>query len=462
MQQHTLSLEERLEFLRFDEDVRHALKQAWNIISPRMDHILDIFYGHLISVPHLKGIIGSQERIPGLKKAQFSHWEQLFSGVFNESYMARAKAIGEAHYHIKLEQNWYMGGYCLVLDTMVDLITQKYKKNAPKAAYLIRALNKVFFLDMDLSLSVYNQKIFEEMRERQGRRSQAVSDFSTTISPVLGSLNETGLNMRSMSETMFETANQTSQHAATVSSAACHASENVETVSRNAAELIDAINAIADKVVQSQDITFKAVSEVETTNELVGGLTQASEAIGEVIKLINDIAGQTNMLALNATIEAARAGDAGKGFAVVASEVKNLAQQTGVATEQIAQQISAIQSATRQTNQAMKDIGEVIEQSSQIAETIAAAVEQQNAAIQEIVRNTTQASNGTKAVVDEIAQVEEAARKSKDSAENLKATSHTMQEVSSVLRTELEDFFVTVQSGHSESKTSPHLKLAAE
>src|SRR6185312_15692244 len=132
---------------------------------------------------------------------------------------------------------------------------------------------------------------------------------------------------------------------------------------------------------------------------------KAATRIGDVVELINTIAGQTNLLALNATIEAARAGEAGRGFAVVASEVKALAEQTAKATGEISQQIAGIQNATHESVGAIKEIGDTIGKMSEIASTIAAAVEEQGAATQEISRNVQRAALGTAQVSSNIAEV---------------------------------------------------------
>ena len=141
-----------------------------------------------------------------------------------------------------------------------------------------------------------------------------------------------------------------------------------------------------------------AVDQARITNDRVGELSKAAARIGDVVELINTIAGQTNLLALNATIEAARAGEAGRGFAVVASEVKALAEQTAKATGEIGQQIGSIQAATQESVGAIKEISGTIEKLSEISSTIAAAVEEQGAATQEISRNVQQAAQGTQQV----------------------------------------------------------------
>jgi methyl-accepting chemotaxis protein len=166
------------------------------------------------------------------------------------------------------------------------------------------------------------------------------------------------------------------------------------------------VNEISRQVQNSARIASEAVEQAQVTNNRVSELSKAASRIGDVVELINAIAGQTNLLALNATIEAARAGDAGRGFAVVASEVKALAQQTAKATGEISQQISGIQNATRESVIAIKAIGNTIGRMSEIASAIASAVEEQGATTQEISRNVQQAAQGTLQVSSNIADVQ--------------------------------------------------------
>ena len=177
--------------------------------------------------------------------------------------------------------------------------------------------------------------------------------------------------MLGSSEAMAATAEETSRQSGVVAAASEQAPVNVQTVSSAAEQLSSSIDEIGRQVAQSSGIAEGAVEEARTTNDTVRSLSEASNKIGEVVDLISDIAGQTNLLALNATIEAARAGEAGKGFAVVASEVKSLANQTAKATEDIANQIGAIQSATAESVSAIEGIGTTIGKISEITTTIA-------------------------------------------------------------------------------------------
>ena len=184
----------------------------------------------------------------------------------------------------------------------------------------------------------------------------------------------------------------------------------------------------------------EAVDQARTTNERVGELSKAAGRIGDVVELINTIAGQTNLLALNATIEAARAGEAGRGFAVVASEVKALAEQTAKATGEISQQISGIQAATQESVSAIREISGTIERLSEISSTIAAAVEEQGAATQEISRNVQQAAQGTQEVSANISDVQRGAGETGSASSQVLSAAQMLSGDSNRLKVEVAKF----------------------
>jgi methyl-accepting chemotaxis protein len=245
--------------------------------------------------------------------------------------------------------------------------------------------------------------------QRAKHLADLVSDFEVKIGGLVGVLSSASTEMEATAQSMSSTATQTNQQASNVASAAEEVSAGVQTVASAAEQLTSSISEINRQVAQSSKITGKAVDDAKRTDAIVHALAEGAEKIGTVVGLITDIASQTNLLALNATIEAARAGDAGKGFAVVASEVKNLANQTGKATEEIGAQIAQIQSATGEAVNAIKGITDIINEVSVITTTIASAVEEQGAATAEIARNVQQTAASTREVTTNIAGVSQAA-----------------------------------------------------
>jgi len=295
------------------------------------------------------------------------------------------------------------------------------------------------------SLIDVNAEKMAEARRREDMRHFADSfearalDLVMSVSALSGELKDTA---RSMSEETAEAAVQ----AATVASASEQATANVQTVSAAAEELSAAISEISRQVTESTNISISACAEAERTNAMVKGLEETATQIGTVVELINDIANQTNLLALNATIEAARAGDAGKGFAVVAGEVKNLANQTARATDEITRKISSIQEETHKAAGAIQDISDTIEKIRENSSGIASAVEEQGAATQEIARNVEQAAMGTRQVSGNIAQISEKVEDTKDGAGRVLHSADALASTSETLRIAVTDFLSEIRA----------------
>ncbi|MBE0533143.1 MAG: HAMP domain-containing protein [Rhodospirillales bacterium] len=275
--------------------------------------------------------------------------------------------------------------------------------------------------DMARSLQVFKDSLIEadrmaerehaetEERERRSKRLHELAmEFDARVAGVLKALEGAARTMGDTSSSMTATARNTAVQVGDVAGAVERTSVNVQTVASAAEELSGSIAEIGRQVTQASQIASAAVTEAERTNVRVQGLAAAADKIGEVVALITDIAEQTNLLALNATIEAARAGDAGKGFAVVASEVKNLANQTARATEEIGAQIAGIQAATQEAVSAIEEITRTIAKINEVNAGVASAVEEQGAATQEIARNVEQAASSTVEMGTEVGGVKNA------------------------------------------------------
>jgi methyl-accepting chemotaxis protein len=264
--------------------------------------------------------------------------------------------------------------------------------------------------------------------------------MANRVKDVVGIVASAASEMEASAQSMSATAEETNRQSTAVAAASEQAATNVQTVASAAEELSASIREIQQQMTNSARIAQQAVEQVDRTDTTVTGLVQAADKIGEVVNLISDIASQTNLLALNATIEAARAGEAGKGFAVVASEVKNLANQTAKATEEIGQQIAAMQTATGDSVQAIRGIGETIKQISEVTTAVASAVEEQGAATQEISRNVQQASAGTQEVSSNITGVSQAATQTGTAAGQVLNAARELAQQGQQLNTEIEAF----------------------
>jgi methyl-accepting chemotaxis protein len=291
----------------------------------------------------------------------------------------------------------------------------------------------------------------EEAKQRnEVERRKAMHDmadqFESTIGSVLNGVTGAATELQATAQSMAATAEETTRQSATVAAASEEATQNVQTVSAATEELTASIREISGQVTESNRIVGDAVNQANDTNDKVQGLADAAHKIGEVVNLINDIAGQTNLLALNATIEAARAGEAGKGFAVVASEVKALANQTARATEEIAAQVRAIQDASNSSAGAIKNITSTVHRVSEISTAIASAVEEQGAATQEIARNVQQAAAGTGEVSSNIVGVSQAAQSTGAAANQVLASAGELARNGVILKDQVDGFLRQVRA----------------
>ena len=286
-----------------------------------------------------------------------------------------------------------------------------------------------------------------EAKIERGRRVDSITrNFESMIGEIVQTVSSASTQLEASAGTLSATAERSQTLTTAVAAASEEASTNVQSVASATEELSSSVNEISRQVQESARMASEAVDQARTTNDRVGELSKAASRIGDVVELINTIAGQTNLLALNATIEAARAGEAGRGFAVVASEVKALAEQTAKATGEIGQQISGIQAATQESVGAIKEISGTIERLSEISSTIAAAVEEQGAATQEISRNVQQAAQGTQQVSSNITDVQRGASETGSASAQVLSAAQSLSSDSNRLKLEVGKFLDSVRA----------------
>jgi len=291
----------------------------------------------------------------------------------------------------------------------------------------------------------------EEMKlaaeaERKAALRKMADDFQSDVYGIVQQVTSTAETLEESAQRLSGTAEEASRQATTASSAAQQTAGNVQTVSVAAEQLSSSVAEISRQVAASSQIVDRAVRESDETAREFEGLTQSARQIGDVIGLIQQIAGKTNLLALNATIEAARAGEAGKGFAVVATEVKGLAHQTQRATEDITRQIGDIQKVVAQSANSIRAIGGSIGEVESATTMIAAAIEQQNSATREIARNVLEASTGTGELSDNIAGVNGAATSTGVAAGTVLSAAGILTVESQELRRKVDDFLLKIRS----------------
>ncbi|MGE0023428.1 MAG: methyl-accepting chemotaxis protein [Hyphomicrobium sp.] len=308
---------------------------------------------------------------------------------------------------------------------------------------------QVFRNNAEETLRLREEQKGSELRAAEQRKAdmnRLASAFQTTVGNIVDSVLMASAQLETSANALTEAAESTQARSGTVATASEQTSANVQGVAAASEQLAATVTEISRQVETSGLIANDAVKQAEVTNARVTELSHSAERIGDVIGLINTIAGQTNLLALNATIEAARAGAAGKGFAVVAQEVKALAAQTAKATSEIAAQIANMQAATRDAVAAIGEITGTINKISEISGAIATAVEEQGATTTEISRNVTEAAKGSAEVASSITAVSRDASDTGSASSQVLSSARSLSGESRTLKQEVEKFLFTVRA----------------
>ncbi len=274
--------------------------------------------------------------------------------------------------------------------------------------------------------SIRLENLLAEFDNKINKTSQEIDNYIKIIYDVAGNLTTNS--------------SETSSQITAISGSTDEMNRNIQSVSKSGQQLSETITTVLEQVTKSRDIARSASTQADEANVKIKGLADAAQRIGEVVDLINDIANQTNLLALNATIEAARAGEAGKGFAVVAGEVKNLANQTAKATEEISSQIHNIQSETNDAVTSIAEVTAVVSNINSLSNDIATAIDTQNQAVQEISNNAEETAKGTLNVLEGLTSVSNAATGTGDMAKILLLDTEKLNELSNDLSEEIKIF----------------------
>ncbi len=280
---------------------------------------------------------------------------------------------------------------------------------------------------------------------RKSDMTKIADSFETAVGEIVEAVASAAAELEASATTLASNADHARDFAERVANGSAEAASNVNSVATATEEMTSSVREISRQVQDSARMAGDAVGQVHAATERVSALSSAATRIGDIVEIINNIAGQTNLLALNATIEAARAGEAGRGFSVVASEVKALAEQTAKATGEIGQQISGIQVATQESVASINEIRNSIERLSGISSTIAAAIEEQGATTQEVARNVQHAALGVQEASSNVGHLQRGAAETGTASSQVLTAAQTLSRDSGRLKQEVERFVNSVR-----------------
>lgn len=469
------NIDRRLEFMQLDESSLSHIRSLKSIVDRELPNSLDKFYAQLRKSPEVKRFFSSDEHIARAKGAQQGHWSNISNANFNEDYMVKVQTIGSVHARIGLEPQWYIGGYAIILDHLINQAVQqvfpksglfaKKTMSAPDFGKALASLVKAALLDMDLAISVYidQAEIAKQQAQAEaiaseremvsdcfGKAMAAIADknlsyritddlpdayhalrdnfnhaleqLGQTVGEINGSARQIHAGSEQIRTSADDLAKRTEQQAASLEQTAAALEEITTTVkdsskrAEEAGQLVAKTKAGAEKSGQVVQLAVAAMGAIETS----------SKEINNIIGVIDEIAFQTNLLALNAGVEAARAGEAGKGFAVVAQEVRELAQRSAKAAKEIKELITT-------SDEKVKSGVALVDETGKALSTIVTEVNEINHNIVAIVESAREQSTALSEINTAVNTMDQSTQQNAAMVEETNASSHTLvQEVARI------------------------------